>query len=116
MAAQKMKKYYVIIILLAIALLVVMLNTQPDTVPLYILMVPFTLIFALGSLITYVIARKLAKRPHTNGLITFSVFTGALLALALGLNSVGSLLPREIAIVLIFFSLLVFYALKRRLS
>ena len=109
-----MKRYYFAIVALMAILLVVMMNTRPDTVPLYLLMVPFVLIFAISSLIAYVLARVVGRRRHSNGLITFSVFIGAIVALGLGLNSAGSLLPREIGIVLLFFSLLVFYALKRR--
>lgn len=109
-----MKKYYITIAALLIALLVVMLNTRPDTVPIYLLMVPFILLFAIVSLVTYTAVRLTTKKPHSNSLITLAVFTGAVAALGVGLNSVGSLLPREIAIVLLFFSLLIFYALKRR--
>lgn len=109
-----MKKHYAALVILLMALLVVMLTTRPDAVPIYLLMVPFVLIFLAASLIVYIIARLITKRPHGNGMMTMSVFAGAITALGVGLNSVGSLLPREIAIVLLFFSLLIFYALKRR--
>ncbi len=111
---MSIKKYLLFATLISAPLLLVLFNTRPDTAPLYVLIIPFSCIFALVSLTVYSAFRIIGKKDHSVLLTSVSLFAGAVTALGLGLNSVGSLLPREIAIVLIFFSLLMFYAFKRR--
>jgi hypothetical protein len=111
---REVKKFAILTLVLLVCLLGIMLNTRPDTVPLAVLMLPFMIIFLVGFLVSYMTLRYGLKKPHTIGIMSLAVLAGSLAALALGLNSVGSLLPREIAIVLVFFSVLFLYAFKRR--
>lgn len=113
---MKLRNYLLSITVMCVILLLVLTRTRPDTVPLYILIIPFVCVFGIFSLTIYTVFRNFGKKKHTADVMTFSLVMGSLFTLSLGLNSVGSLLPREIAIVALFFGLLVFYALKRRRS
>jgi len=110
-----MKRSHKVIIIGAAALVLLMGTTQPSHVPSLVLMVPFVILFvilstAAASLLGWGQGGPTAKTLRTGA------FIAALPMLLLVLQSLGQLTLRDVATILILFSLTYFYISKIKAS
>ena len=107
-----MKLSYSLILLPVIALLTLLFTTNPQSMPSFVLIIPFVLFFAILLFISFVSLRRngMARRSSWG----IAAFMALLPTLLLVFQSLGQLTSRDIITIFAFFVLAYFYLMRVR--
>ena len=109
---MKTRPQFISVVLSYVLLAILLMTTNPESMPLPVIIIPFIVIFICLFLTIDLVAGHLLKNINTKSRVRISIILAIFPVLIMVLQSINQLTLRDVAISLLLFFLLIFYFKK----